>query len=75
MSRSHVRDIAWDSPVDSDKFGLLRMEELQDRTMDFDPMLINDHMIIVDICRDQNLSQRGAIVEWARTIRKSNPKF
>ena len=66
MSRFRVRDIDWSYQLTSDKFGLLRMAGLQDRTLDFDPVSVRSHTVIVDMCRDRNESQRGAIIEWAR---------
>ena len=34
MNRFRLRDVDWEYPLSSDKFGLLRMEGLQDRTLD-----------------------------------------
>ena len=85
MNRFRLRDVDWEYPLSSDKFGLLRMEGLQDRTLDFDPVRTTDHMIIVEMCSSRRLSQRGAILEWARmnpglipdflNTMKNNPKF
>ena len=65
MNRFCLRDVDWEYLLSSDKFRLLRMEGLQDRTLDFDPIRTTDHMIIVEMCRSRRLSQRGAIIEWA----------
>ena len=65
MNRFRLRDVDWEYPLSSKKLGLLRMEGLQDRTLDFDPVRTTDHMIIVEMCRSRRLSQRGAIIEWA----------
>ena len=85
MNRFRLRDVNWEYPLSSDKFDLLRMEGLQERTLDFDPVRKIDHMIIVEMCRSRQLSQRGAIVEWARmnpglipdflNTMKANPRF
>ena len=85
MNRFQLRDVVCGYPLSSDKFGLLRMEGLQDRTLDFDPIRTTDHMVIVEMCCSRQLSQRGAIVEWARMnpglipdfviTMKKHPKF
>ena len=51
------------------------MAGLQDRTLDFDPVSVRSHTVIVDMCHDRKLSQLGAIIEWARMNPGLIPQF
>ena len=63
--------VEWTEGVESSQLGLLRFPYYQDGVLDFDPACTDDYRVVVQKCKERGVSQRGAIVEWARL----NPGF
>ena len=63
--------VEWTEGVESSQLGLLRFPYYQEGVLDFDPACTDDYRGVVQKCKERGVSQRGAIVEWARL----NPGF
>ena len=67
-------DVDWSDGVSSTNLGLLRAP-MQVNVLQFDPSSTSDYRVIVRQCKDRDLPQRGAILEWARLNTGQIPGF
>ena len=75
IPRERLTNVNWKIPQLSIKFGPQRHENIQSRVLEFDPSVTSDYLVIVDLCKERRLPQRGAVVEWARLNSNKIPAF
>ena len=66
ISKGRLTRANWNAPLISNHFGPVRLEAIQSKSLNFKPAATSHYRTIVDLCKTRQLSQRGAVLEWAR---------
>ena len=66
ISKGRLTRANWNAPLISNHFVPVRLEAIQSKSLNFKPAATSHYRTIVDLCKTRQLSQRGAVLEWAR---------
>ena len=75
INKGRLARANWNSPLICNSLGLLKLEAIQSRCLNFNPVITSDYQTIVDLCKICQLSQRGAVLEWARINPDEIPQY
>ena len=75
ISKDRLMRVDWNAPLPSCEFGLQKIMSIQNRALEFNPSKVSDYKKIVEMCSVRRLSQRGAVLEWARHNPEQIPSF
>ena len=75
ISKGRLTRANWNALLISNPLGLVRLEAIQSKSLNFNPAATSDYRTIVDLCKTCQLSQRGAVLEWARGNPEEIPEF
>ena len=56
----------WNSPLACNTLGLLKLEAIQSKCLNFDPVTTPNYQTIINLCKICHFSQPGPRLEWAR---------
>ena len=75
MKKFRLERVQWNAPALSSSLGLEKKIPLQSKSMDFDPTETSKYQDVVNLSKARGLSQRAAVIEWARLHPERIPAF